>query len=127
MGLWAFYGLGMTQLDHLIGTWIWNSGLSIIFSKNLWCERNQKIFPKLMKRHKFWFDQIQMKRILSDFTQRLMHKRDEFQARLMKRSENENEEDFEETNSVQSPPKRYDYRLMKKSDKTGYGARLMKY
>ena len=80
-----------------------------------------------MKRHELGFDQRLMKRILSDFTQRLIHKRDEFQARLMKRPENDNEEDFEETNSVQNLPKRYDYRLMKKSDKTGYGARLMKY
>ena len=82
-----------------------------------------------MKRHELGFDQRLMKRILSDFTQRLIHKRDEFRARLMKRSENDNEEDFEETdsNSIQNPPKRYDYRLMKKSDKTGYGARLMKY
>ena len=80
-----------------------------------------------MKRHELGFDQRLMKRILSDFIQRLIHKRDEFQARLMKRHENDNEEDFEETNSVQNLPKRYDYRLMKKSDKTGYGARLMKY
>ena len=80
-----------------------------------------------MKRPALDFDQRVMKRTLSDFTQRLMRKRDEFQARLMKRTENDIEEALEETESVQNPPKRYDYRLMKRSDKTGYEARLMKY
>ena len=85
------------------------------------------MFPQLMKRSEFGFDQRVMKRILSDFTQRIMRKKDEFQARLMKRSENDVEEDLEISDNVQNPPKRYDYRLMKRSDKTGYEARLMKY
>ena len=87
-------------------------------------------FSKLTKRTEMGFDQRIMKRTLADFTQRLMKKRDEFQARLMKRDDNSGEEGLEETEggeSVNNHPKRYGYRLMKRSQKTGWETRLMKY
>ena len=90
-----------------------------------WYETNLTLFPKLKKRPAL--DERVTMRISPEFTQRLLQKRDEFQARLMKRSENDNREDRGETVSVLNPPKRYDYRLMKRSDKTGYEARLMKF
>ena len=62
-----------------------------------------------------------------NFNERLM-KREDFQARLMKRGSADEAEYYSSHNKrMTSIPKRYDYRIMKRSFRNGYDARLMKY
>ena len=62
-----------------------------------------------------------------NFNERLM-KREDFEARLMKRGSAAEAEYYSSHNRrMASIPKRYDYRIMKRSVRNGYDARLMKY